>query len=182
MPKVEILPRFSHVGIYVSNIERQADFYARVLGLTITDRGRLGDTDLVFLSRDPAEHHEVVLASGRPADLAFNAINQISFRVDSLAVLRALHARLKDEKVTEIHPISHGNAWSVYFRDPEGNRIELFVDAPWHTPQPYREPLDLLADDAEIMRRTEAECRARPGFKTRAAWRTEMARRMRSLK
>jgi catechol 2,3-dioxygenase-like lactoylglutathione lyase family enzyme len=119
MPKVEIRPRFSHVGIYVSNIERQADFCARVLGLTITDRGRLGDTDLVFLSRDPTEHHEAVLASGRPADLAFDAINQNSFRVDSLTVPRALHARLKDAKVTEIHPISHMTFWTLNaFRRP----------------------------------------------------------------
>lgn len=42
---------------------------------------------LVFLSRDPNEHHQLVLASGRPAESnppGFNVINQISLRVPDL--------------------------------------------------------------------------------------------------
>ena len=73
--------RFSHMGFYVRDIERMARFYKDVLCFTETDRGDLGAVKLVFLSRDPSEHHQVVLASGRPADLAFSVINQISMRV-----------------------------------------------------------------------------------------------------
>jgi catechol 2,3-dioxygenase len=38
---------------------------------------------------------------------------------------------------------THGNAMSIYFRDPEGNRLEVFMDTPWYCEQPLREPIDL---------------------------------------
>src|SRR5207248_6339320 len=123
------VPRFSfsHMGMYVADASRMEDFYTRVLGFTATDRGQLGATSLVFLSRDPREHHQLVLASGRPGELPFNSINQISFRMVEFAGLREMHRRLAAEKVRDLYPVSHGNALSVYFLDPEGNRIELFV-------------------------------------------------------
>ncbi len=170
---------FSHFGIFVNDLRVMEDFYSRVLGFTVTDRGPLTGADLVFLSRDPDEHHQIVLVSGRPADLPFNVVNQISFRVPSLGDLRRMHAVLAAEPaVTEIRPVTHGNAWSVYCRDPEGNRLEFYLDTPWYIAQPYREALDLALDDAEILRRTEAECRGRPGFQSRAEWRAAIARRM----
>ncbi len=170
---------FSHLGLYVSDLAAMEDFYTRVLGFVVTDRGPLPGVDLVFLSRDPDEHHQIVLVSGRPAELSFNVVNQISFRVPDLAALRAIHAAVAAEpRVGEIRPVTHGNAWSVYCRDPEGSRLEFFVDAPWHTPQPYREPLDLALSDGEIAARTEAQCRSRPGFVSRADRRAAMARQM----
>lgn len=92
---------FSHLGIYVSDIARMEAFYTGFLGFTVTDRGELdtprGPVTLVFLSRDPTEHHQIVLATGRPTDLPFNTVNQISFRVDSLATLRVLYERMVKE-------------------------------------------------------------------------------------
>jgi catechol 2,3-dioxygenase len=55
---------FSHMGFYVRDLERMARFYQDVLCFTETDRGDLGAVQLVFLSRDPAEHHQLVLATG----------------------------------------------------------------------------------------------------------------------
>lgn len=161
---------FSHVGFYVRDLERMAAFYTRVLGLVITDRGDLGHVQLVFLSRDPQEHHQVVLASGKPDDATFNTINQLSFRVPDLATLRRVHARLACEAVTEVLPAMHGNAVSVYFRDPEGNRVELFFDTPWYCRQPLRVPFDFADDDAAIMARVEGLARATPDFMPRAQW------------
>jgi len=74
--------------------------------------------------------------------------------------------------------ISHGNAWSIYFRDPEGSRIEVFADTPWHVPQPVREPIDLDRPEADILRETEDFCRNRPGFRPMAEWRQEVAARI----
>ena len=81
---------FSHMGLYATDLARMADFYTRVLGLTETDRGRLGAVELVFLSSNPMEHHQIVLASGRPAEAGFNVINQISFRMAEFAGLREM--------------------------------------------------------------------------------------------
>ena len=46
---------FSHFGMFVRDLERMADFYSRVLGFAISDRGELdtphGRVSLVFLTR-----------------------------------------------------------------------------------------------------------------------------------
>ena len=170
---------FSHMGFYVRDLERMARFYKDVLCFTETDRGDLGPVQLVFLSRDPAEHHQIVLASGRPADLAFSVINQISLRVPDLATLRLVRDRVAaDTDVTELVCATHGNAVSIYFRDPEGNRLEVFMDMPWYCEQPLREPIDLDQPDAAILARAEAIARSRPKFQPRAQWQAEMTRRM----
>src|SRR5436190_7450557 len=152
---------FSHMGMFVADVARMEDFYTRVLGFTVTDRGDLetprGKVFLVFLSRDPKEHHQIVLASGKPDGLSFNPINQISFRMAEFAGLREMHRRLTDEKVKELYAVSHGNAISVYFHDPEANRIELFVDTPWYCHQPMRIAMDMTLSDAELWSWAEAE-------------------------
>lgn len=173
---------FSHVGLYVTDSARMEDFYTRVLEFTVTDRGRLttphGPVGLVFLSRDPDEHHQIVLATGRPVDTPFNVINQLSLKADGLGTLKSMYRRLQAEGAGEITPVTHGNALSVYARDPEGNRLELFVDLPWYVTQPLRLPVDLTQDDERIMADAEAHARSLPGFRSRAAWRAEMAQRM----
>ena len=173
---------FSHLGIFVRDLPRMEAFYTGLLGFTVTDRGDYtaptGPTFLVFLSRDPDEHHQIVLATGRPEYLSFSTLNQISFRVPDLAALRALHAALPAHAATDVRPLYHGNAMSVYFRDPEGNRIEVFMDMPWYVTQPCGIPLDLGQPDEAIWRWAEATARALPGFRSRDAWRREMAQRM----
>lgn len=169
---------FSHFGINVTDLARMEDFYTRVVGLLVSDRGTIADRTLVFLSRDPDEHHQMVLVTGRPPGVEFNVVNQISFKLPSLADLKAMHARAREEGIKEFRIVTHGNAWSVYFPDPEGNRVELFVDTPWHTPQPLAEPLDIEASDETILAQTEALCRSRPGFISRAEWRTAQVERI----
>ena len=170
---------FSHFGINVTDLDKMVDFYTRVLGLTVTDRGPIGGLELAFLSRDPMEHHQMVLASGRPRDVSFTTINQLSFRLPSLDDLRAARAALLAEGIADLRVVSHGNAWSVYFLDPEGNRIEFFVDAPFYTPQPFAEALDLAASDDAILKSTETQCRRRPRYQSREEWSRHMTRKMR---
>ncbi len=173
---------FAHIGIFVHDIERMEDFYTRLLEFTVTDRGELqtpnGPVYLVFMSRDPDEHHQVVLATGRPEHIDFNVINQISFKADSLATLREMYRRLVEYGANDIQPATHGNAVSVYVRDPEGNRLELYMDLPWYVNQPYRVPVDMTLDDEELMKTLEAHARSLPGFKMRSEWRAEVARKM----
>jgi len=170
------------MGMFVADLARMRDFYTRLLGFTVTDSGDLetprGKLQFVFLSRDPSEHHQIVLASGKPASLAFNPINQISFRMAEFSGLREMYRRVAAEKVKELYPVSHGNALSVYFHDPEANRIELFVDTPWYVKQPLRIPMDMRMPDDELWKWAEAEARKRPGFMPVDEWRAEMARRM----
>lgn len=170
---------FSHMGFYVRDLERMARFYKDVMCFFETDRGDLGPVQLMFLSRDPSEHHQIVLATGRPTDLGFSVINQISLRVPDLATLREVRNRVTvDPGVTDLLCATHGNAISIYFRDPEGNRLEVFMDMPWYCEQPLREPIDLDQSDVIVMAQAETLARSRPRFQSRAEWQSSMERLM----
>lgn len=170
---------FSHAGVFVRDLAAMADFYTRVLGFVETDRGQVRNIDLVFLSRSADEHHQLVLATGRDDDGKVKVLNQLSFRLGTLGELRAMRDALAAEPgVSNISPIDHGIAWSVYFGDPEGNRIELFVDSPWYVAQPIADPFDLDQPDDEIMQATEARYGGDPSFRARADWRAELAARL----
>jgi catechol 2,3-dioxygenase len=168
--------KLSHMGFYVRDLERMGRFYREVLGFTETDRGRLGPVNLIFLTRDPSEHHQLVLASGRPNDSNYSVINQLSFRVPDLKTLKYVHTRaLAEPDVNDMRPATHGNAISIYFRDPEGHRIEVFLDTPWYCEQPLREPVDMSLSDQAIMAHSEQLARSRPKFRTREVWQNELA-------
>ncbi len=169
---------FSHVGLFVADPERASAFWERALGFVCTDRGTLDGRAIVFLSRDPAEHHQIVFVARGDLPPAAAAVNQLSFRLGSLEDLQAMTPRLEAEGATELRPVMHGNAWSVYFRDPEGHRVELFVDSPWYVAQPCREPLDLRRPAAAIRAETEAWCRAQPSFRPASAFRAEVAAKL----
>jgi len=167
---------FSHIGVFVTDLEKMVDFYTRVLGLVVSDRDKMKDgREIAFLTLDPREHHQVVFATGRPADLAYNMIQQLSFRAQNLGDLRDTYVALKREPIVELGPISHGNAVSAYFRDPEGNRLEVFIDTKWHVPQPCAAPIDLMKSDDEIFTFVDSQIAALPGSALRADWQRERA-------
>jgi catechol 2,3-dioxygenase len=171
--------RLAHVGINAHDQKRLVQFYTTVLGLMVTDSGKARNgMELTFLSASPGNHHQLVLAGGRPDTSGFNPINQISFMVDSLADLRVVHRRALDNGATDMRVTSHGNAWSCYFKDPEGNTVEAYLDTPFHVPQPHGEPLDLSKSDDEILSETEASCRADPGFMMMDQFQTSLAARL----
>ena len=170
--------QLAHVGLFVRDLEAMIAFYCRVLGLVVTDSGDyyLGGR-IAFLSRNPEEHHQVVMASGRPND-APTTINQLSFRVKNLEDLRRFYTALVDEQVKEIQPRNHGNAWSIYFSDPEDNRIELYTPSPWYVGQPYGKPLDLTEQVEAIVAKTEALIRGDPTACSREAWMAKLKTRL----
>ncbi len=164
---------FSHMGYFVRDLEKMARFYCDVLGFYQTDQGALGLRELRFFSRNPKEHHQIVLMTGRAEDQA-TTINQISFRVGSLEELRSVHARLVAAETPDLDPATHGNAWSLYFPDPEGNRIEIYTDSEWYVTQPCKVPVDLTRTAEELRAENEAMCRELPGFKPIAEWQAQM--------
>lgn len=171
--------QFSHIGIYVRDIDRMKSFYRDALGFFITDEGTLGEGQfLVFLSRDPKEHHQIVLVSGRTQEQPDSTVNQISFKVADLPALQIFFAQINAQAVADLQCVTHGNAWSIYFLDPEGNRIEVYTDTPWYVNQPLREPIDLEQSTEQIYRGTEALCRQLPGFQCRETWLKKMKKLM----
>ena len=155
MPRIESL---GNVGIYAEDLMKMRDFYSRVLGLTIADE-ELEERGMVFLTADKErEHHEFVLMKGRVTRDDAKVIQQISFIVPSLDDLREFKTRLEAEPGVSIERIvSHGIAFGMYFFDPEGNRIELYVRTPYKVPQPIGDPIDIMAStDEELEANTKA--------------------------
>jgi catechol 2,3-dioxygenase len=176
MSDARIRPQLTHAGIYVDDLKKMRDFYVEVMGLAETDRGRgfTFNNDFVFMSADPTIHHQLIIASGRAERAKASTVNQLSFRVKSLAQLRAMNRRVQEYGITAIRPVSHGNAWSIYFDDPEGNGVEIYLDSPFHVAQPHSDKLDLETSDDEIVRATERACAADPTFTKVENWQARM--------
>src|SRR5499426_2819732 len=147
MPEISGL---GHVGLYCEDLEKMRDFYARVLGLTISDENL--ERGICFLSAAPdAEHHELALVQARePGQKTHNA-QQVSFKVKTLDDVRAFYHRLRQEGMKIDRTVTHGIACSVYFFDPEDNRIELYYTTPYQVRQPLGEVIDLERPDAELL-------------------------------
>jgi catechol 2,3-dioxygenase len=157
------------------------DFYVEVLGFHVTDRGEPmpGMGEMVFISQSAQEHHQIVLVhtpDAPPPGVMF--ADHLAFHVDSLDELREVADRLVAAGNTTGVPVSHGNAWSVYFTDPEGNGLECFVDSPFHVAQPYGGGLDLSRPDADIERHTRSTLESQPDFQPFDEWRAAMAARL----
>ena len=172
-------PQLSHVGIYVHDSETMIRFYEEVLGLTVTDRGLSSSSKqpITFMSSTPDQHHQFVMVQGRTKD-APSTVNQLSFKVESLKALREVADKARSRGLA-LRQTSHGNAWSVYFPDPEGNFIEIYMDTPWHVAQPHADPIDFSLSDEQIHGQTEQIVRADPTFSTREAREAELARLLR---
>ena len=159
----------SHFELYVQDAVRMEDFYTRYLGFVVTDRGE-GPDALVFLSRNPDEHHQLVLNPRPSRSASESSLDHVSFRVGSLGSIRRIYSVLATASNTSLESVSHGTTWSIYFRDPEGNRLEVFTDTPWHVPQPCRFSIDLELSDEELYQFTETRIRDLPGFKSAEEW------------
>lgn len=143
-----------HTGLWVYDLPTMRDFYERVMGLTVTDE----DTDLgiVFFSARPdEEHHEFVLQTGRTAAIGDKLQHQISWRVASLEDIRAFHRLFEQEGVTVQQEVTHGNAFGIYFFDPEGNRIEVYLRIEKNVRQPFRKSIDFGQDPDAIYAEAE---------------------------
>ncbi|HUW01389.1 MAG TPA: VOC family protein [Acidimicrobiales bacterium] len=176
-------PRLSlgHATVAVRDLDLMVDFYRDVLGFHVTNRGPAGDgiTELAFLCQDPDAHHQIVLVSGMPTpEHQFVLADHLAFRTGTLDDLRLIGERLAEAGLEDIIPISHGNAWSLYFNDPEGNGLECFVDSPFHVAQPYATGVDLTITDEEIEASTRAEIESLPEFQPFDRWKADFATRL----
>lgn len=170
-------PQITHVGLYTADMAAMERFYSEVMGLAVTDRGkvaRLGGIAITFMSANPASHHQVVLIEGKTP----SNVQQLSFKVDSLGDLRTMRDRFvaAGAKVT---PIDHGNAWSVYSFDPDGNGVEVYLDSPWQVAQPHGRPLDLDRSDDAILASTREAIASDPTFQPADRWQDAFIARLR---
>ena len=169
-----------HATLAARDLDRLSAFYCDVLGFEITNRGTAGpDSELIFLSQDPGSHHQIAMVGGVDvADSAFVMADHFAFRTETLDDLRSIHARLIAGGVEDILQICHGNAWSLYFSDCEGNGLECFVDTPFHVAQPFVSGFDLSGSDEEILKTTTKLIESEPEYKPMSEFRADLAKRL----
>ena len=153
--------QLTHLGIFVHDPDRMVEFYTHMFGMVVSDQGDFQGKHLTFLTGSTDEHHQVVFVQGRTGEPTTKILGQVSFRVETLAELRVFASMAPELGATELEARNHGNSWSIYFRDPEYNFIEMYVVTPWQVRQPWRVALDLgLSDDDiydETLRLIEAD-------------------------
>jgi catechol 2,3-dioxygenase len=147
--------QLTHLGIFVHDMDRMVAFYTELFGLVVSDAGDFHGKQLSFLTRSPEEHHQIVMIKGRTGEPTTKILGQVSFRVDDLDSLRHFTRAAVELGATEMEARDHGNSWSIYFRDPEYNFIEMYCPTPWQVRQPWRVSLDLTKSNLEIVAETK---------------------------
>ena len=172
--------QLTHVGLLVNELEPMVSFYRDLLGMIVVDEGEFLGRHLVFLSRKEDEHHQLVLVPGRDAPRGVKLLSQVSFRLNDndLTSLRWFHDRALELGSQGMEGRNHGNSWSIYFEDPEGNRLELYTATPWYVSQPWRVALDLSKSDEDIHAETKALIEETATWSPVAEWQENMAQRL----
>jgi catechol-2,3-dioxygenase len=172
--------QLTHLGLFVDDMDSMVGFYTELLGMVVSDRGDFLGKRLSFLSRKADEHHQLVLVTGRQAPRNTMLLSQLSFRLedDDLGALRWFHRRALELGSANMEGRNHGNSWSLYCEDPEGNRLEIYTATPWYVSQPWRVALDLEQSDEEIRSATKKLIDETGTAKPIGEWQQEMAVRL----
>ena len=117
------------------------------------------------MSQVAGDHHQIAFLNAGRDENPPNSVNHFAFRVASLDDVKEMKVRLDEDGRTEnILPLTHGNTWSIYFADPEGNGIEIFCDSPWHVSQPQGKSWDVEKSNEEIESETRRAFENEAGF------------------
>jgi catechol-2,3-dioxygenase len=137
----------SHVGIAAKDPAKLAAFYGDVMGLSVTGGSEAGSDfgACAFLSGRPdEENHEIVF-------FADPKYAHTAFRVETLAELRERYQAVVARGIPIETAVNHGCSLAFYFRDPEGNMIEIYWATNVHNWQPYGDPIDFAAPEADLL-------------------------------
>ncbi len=118
--------KFAHFVLRTGRFDAMAEWYRTVLAARIVFR----DERLCFLSYDD-EHHRLALIhipGLAPRDPESAGTDHVAYSYNDLGELLATYRRLKEHNILPHWPINHGVTTSMYYRDPDNNRVELQID------------------------------------------------------
>jgi catechol 2,3-dioxygenase-like lactoylglutathione lyase family enzyme len=128
--------KLAHVVFQTNRIPEMRDWYCAVLGARVVYE----NDRLCFVTYDD-EHHRVAFANFGPlaprdpsaTELMIRAteppgLHHVAFTFGDLGELVGTYARLRERGVRPIFCVNHGPTTSMYYRDPDGNRVELQID------------------------------------------------------
>ena len=96
--------RWSHTVLNIKDAKKILDFYVGTLGFEISDRGPLAENgpEIIFMSQDPNEHHQIGLVVSREDEGPSNSLNHLSFRVDSFKDVKIMKSKLESANVEKV--------------------------------------------------------------------------------
>jgi len=120
-----------HVVLRVTNRERAERFYGGVLGLRLCARLDEGGLKMAFFTL--GNHHDFavmeVTGDGSSRSESAVGLHHVAFNIGTtLDELREAKAKLEAAGIA-ITPVDHDVTKSLYFEDPDGNGLEVYVDA-----------------------------------------------------
>ncbi|MFI6503819.1 VOC family protein [Nonomuraea typhae] len=133
-----------HVGLNVTELDRSIDFYCQVFGLTLNGRTDGDGWSYARLGRDDT----LVLTLWRQSSGRFAAdrpgLHHLSFEAPGVPELEAVLTRLRELNVPLHHDglAAHregGESGGVFFEDPDGTRLEIYVTKGLTAPAPHGE-------------------------------------------
>src|SRR5262249_4248033 len=143
--------KLGHVVLKVRDAGKSRDFYTRTLGLKVAHEDLERGTVLLSFGK---EHHDLALfqlASGETPGPTQPGLHHMAWQLGSFEELRAAYQELKAIGVPVESTVEHNVTRSVYFPDPDGNRVELYCDMTadgfetMPTVGPRRDHLDLAS-------------------------------------
>jgi len=143
--------RVGRVALAVDDLDRLADFYERVVGLTVRERtdGR------VLLGAETGEPFLELRASNAPErDDDETGLFHVAFRVPDRTALGAALERVEARWLLD-GASDHLVSEALYLRDPEGNGIEIYRDRPreeWPRTEDGGVEMDSLRLDLDALR------------------------------
>ena len=122
--------RVGHVVLKVRDLEKAKSFYVDFLGMQIgaerADRG-------MFLRFGDYHHDIAIFKTGDDADLPKDnqvGLVHVALVTDGVETVKAFYERAKAMGVTISGTNDHAITKSLYLKDPEGNTIEIYAEAP----------------------------------------------------
>ena len=123
-----IKPSLHHVTIKTSRLQDMVDWYKQVIGVSVTFQ----DEHNAWTTNDAANHRVAFLSvpalSDDPDKTRHNGMHHSAFEYDSFDDLMSSYARMRDVGITPAFSLHHGLTISLYYRDPDGNYVELQSD------------------------------------------------------
>ena len=118
--------KLAHVVRRTARFEEMVAWYETVLAARVVH----SDGVLAFLTYDD-EHHRIAIAripglQDMPQTAA--GTDHIAFTHADLGDLLNTYARLKGEGIEPYWCLNHGPTTSMYYKDPDANRVELQID------------------------------------------------------
>lgn len=119
------IKKVGHVVLGVRDPERSIAFYTEVLGMELVKF--LDEMQMAFFSFGERDHDIAVIKVPDDQPVGSAGLAHTALEIDGgLEALRSFHDRLTSHGVRVEFTADHVLTKSIYFFDPDGNRLEIF--------------------------------------------------------